>query len=562
MTLEQLSLNVAPAVPVEVRDDDLDTNYGEMFTRRWVVEMILDLCGYMSTRDLAAMRLVDPACGDGAFVLPVLDRLIESCQISGRPLTDLKDAVRAFDLQSRHVATLRPLVESRLAVAGMSNPEATAIAELWIAHGDFLRLWHEPETVDFVVGNPPYIRPEDLTAELLEQYRATCRTMSGRADIYIGFFEFGLRLLAHEGVVGFICADRWMRNAYGHKLREFISTRFSVEAVIEMHDVDAFAEEVAAYPAVTVIKHRVQHPPMIATTTAAFDSEAATAVVRWSQENTEAGEPALLPARTAVARLPRWFEGGASWPTGSPERLQLLEQLEDRFDVIETGSTRISIGVATGADSVFITDDPAVAETDRLVPLLMTTDIASGKVDWQGRYLLNPWAGPGQLVDLNDHPRLRRHFEAHRGELERRYVARKNGSDWYRTIDPVHSDLIPQPKLLFPDMKMASHPVLDEGGFYPHHNLYYVTSTEWDLSVLGGLLLSGVAQFFIESYAVRMRGGTLRFQAQYLRRIRVPSPASLNPPMRAALAAAFLARDTPRATSLALAAYGISHLPD
>ena len=228
MSLEQLSLNVAPDVTVDLRDNDPDANYGEVFTRRWVVEMILDLCGYTSTRDLAAMRIVDPACGEGAFVLPVLDRLIESCQISGRPLTDVKDAVRAFDLQSRHVAVLRSLVTSRLEEAGLSDREAKTIAELWVTHADFLRVWHDPESVDFVVGNPPYIRPEDLTLELLEEYRATCRTMSGRADIYIGFFEFGLRLLAQDGVLGFICADRWMRNAYGNKLRELISSRFSV----------------------------------------------------------------------------------------------------------------------------------------------------------------------------------------------------------------------------------------------------------------------------------------------------------------------------------------------
>ena len=561
MSLEQLSLNVAPDVTVDLRDNDPDANYGEVFTRRWVVEMILDLCGYTSTRDLAAMRIVDPACGEGAFVLPVLDRLIESCQISGRPLTDVKDAVRAFDLQSRHVAVLRSLVTSRLEEAGLSDREAKTIAELWVTHADFLRVWHDPESVDFVVGNPPYIRPEDLTLELLEEYRATCRTMSGRADIYIGFFEFGLRLLAQDGVLGFICADRWMRNAYGNKLRELISSRFSVEAVVEMHDVDAFADNVAAYPAVTVIRHRAQQRPMITTTTADFNEEAATALVQWSQENAQSGEATQLPAGTVVARLPRWFEGSASWPTGSPERLRLLEQLEDRFETIETGSTRVGIGVATGADAVFITDDSTVAEPDRLVPLLMTTDINSGSVDWQGRYLVNPWAGKGQLADLDDYPKLRRHYESHRVQLQGRYVARRNGSDWYRTIDPVHTDLIPQPKLLFPDMKMVSHPVLDEGGFYPHHNLYYVTSTEWDLAVLGGLLLSGVAQFFIESYAVRMRGGTLRFQAQYLRRIRVPSPGSLDPATQEALAAAFLARDAPTATELALAAYGIDDLP-
>ena len=49
----------------------------------------------------------------------------------------------------------------------------------------------------------------------------------------------------------------------------------------------------------------------------------------------------------------------------------------------------------------------------------------------------------------------------------------------------------------------------------------------WDLEVLGGLLISAIGQFFVESYGVRMRGGYFRFQAQYLRRIRVPDPKTL-----------------------------------
>lgn len=562
MSLEQLSLNVEPVIAVDLREHDSRANYGEVFTRRWVVEMILDLCGYLPDRDLAAATLVDPACGEGAFVLPVLDRLIASCKQVGRPLTDLVDAVRAFDLQRRHVETLRNSVGERLEKVGLDKDDARVIAEAWIRHADFLRVWHEPESVDYVVGNPPYIRPEDLPTELLAEYRSTCRTMSGRADIYVGFFEFGLRLLAKGGVLGFICADRWMRNAYGKKLRELVAARFSVEALVEMHDVDAFAEKVAAYPAVTVIRHISQGKPVVATTTADFDQETAEAVVEWARKNTEAGAPVSLPHGTALARLPRWFDGSASWPTGSPKRLQLLERLEDEFEPIETERTRVGIGVATGADSVFVTETPDIAEPDRLIPLLMTGDIASGKVDWRGRYLVNPWAESGRLVDLETHPKLKRHFESRRDELEGRYVARNGGSDWYRTIDPVHSELIPTGKLLFPDMKLVSHPVLDVGGFYPHHNLYYITSTEWDLEVLGGLLLSGVAQFFVESYAVRMRGGTLRFQAQYLRRIRVPSPNSLSTLIRESLASAFQARDAQAATDVALEAYGLTELPD
>ena len=49
-------------------------NYGEVFTRRWVVEVLLDLTGYTTDRDLGRMRLVEPSCGSGAFLGPVVER--------------------------------------------------------------------------------------------------------------------------------------------------------------------------------------------------------------------------------------------------------------------------------------------------------------------------------------------------------------------------------------------------------------------------------------------------------------------------------------------------------
>jgi hypothetical protein len=67
-----------------------------------------------------------------------------------------------------------------------------------------------------------------------------------------------------------------------------------------------------------------------------------------------------------------------------------------------------------------------------------------------------------------------------------------------------------------------------------------------------------VAQLFIEAYCVKMRGGTLRFQAQYLRRIRVPSPAALSVDLCDRLRLAFRSRDAAAATRAALDAYEIA----
>lgn len=133
---------------------------------------------------------------------------------------------------------------------------------------------------------------------------------------------------------------------------------------------------------------------------------------------------------------------------------------------------------------------------------------------------------------------------------------------WYRTIDRVIPRLKESPKLLIPDMRMTMHPVLDEGETYPHHNLYFVTSGSWDLKVLGGLLLSRVATAFVEAYCVKMRGGTLRFQAQYLRRTRVPRLADVAARDGAALADAFDRRDVDAATAIALRLYRLDTLPE
>lgn len=212
--------------------------------------------------------------------------------------------------------------------------------------------------------------------------------------------------------------------------------------------------------------------------------------------------------------------------------------------------------MATGCDEVYIAAEADGVEPDRLLPLLRAEDIASGVARWSGSYLVNPW-DDGGLVDLSDYPGLAYYYETHGDRLRQRYVARNRPQVWYRTIDRVDPDLLDRPKLLLPDMKAAAHPVLDPGGHYPHHNLYYVVSDEWDLEVLGGLLLSDVTNLFVGAYCVKMRGGTYRFQAQYLRKIRVPDPQAIPKRIASRLAKAFRSRDRERATSAALAAYGL-----
>ncbi len=534
---------------------------GVVYTRSWVVDLILDLAGYRPDEDLAARYAVEPSAGEGAFLVPMVRRLLASLTIHGRSFSDARDSIHAYELDSDAASRAVSLVAAELVAHGASQSEAQRLAEGWVITDDYLLASLRDRRADFVVGNPPYIRYDDIPGEALDAYRRLYPTMVGRCDIYVGFIEAGLRQLTGNGVLGFICADRWMRSAYGAELRRMISEAFSVEAVIEMHDAPAFEDEVSAYPAVVVIRRASQCTALVASAGPEAAPLSGGQSLADALNTVAGGRQPAVPGFTATT-VGRWFAGSTPWPSLEPSKLAVLQRLEAQFAPLEdelTG-TKIGIGVATGADRVFITVDPDLVEADRLVPLAMTADTRSGMLQWSGHYLVDPWASSGGLVDLAAYPRLRAYLESRKSDLQRRHIAQRVPRDWYRTIDPVHHRLTARPKLYFPDMKLASNPVLDRGDTYPHHNLYYLTSEVWDLEVLGGLLLSRVAQLFIEAYCVKMRGGTLRFQAQYLRRIRVPDPTTMPPAIHDCLREAFCTRDTDAATAAAIKAYGIADL--
>lgn len=537
--------------------------YGAVFTKRWVVDLILDLCAYQPDVDLTALRVVEPAVGAGAFLAPVVERLLAARAKYGAhsPWLALDDCIRGWDLQAEHVEAAKRLVVEQLVDAGCPQSAAVQLADAWLHVGDFLLADHQ-RGADLVVGNPPYIRIEDIPVQLLASYRAACPCMGGRADVFVGFYEHGLDLLAEGGRLAYICADRWMRNAYGRKLRrKILDGPYSVDAVLTMHDSAAFDAEVSAYPAITVIRRGGQGPVVTGLANERFGPEEAHRFAAWA-----GASPAEVLDSAAVtgAVLPGWHRNDDSWPEGSPEVLQWLEELAESLPLLEdqAAGTRIGIGVATGADSVYIrqADELPAVETDRLLPLTMAADLKTGRFMWTGHHLVSPWESAG-VVDLRSYPKLAAYYREHRATLLRRNVAGRSGDRWYRTIDRVNYDLLSRPMLVMEDMKAQGNPVLVPPGYYPHHNLYYIVSDEWDLEALGGLLLSEVIERQVAAYCVKMRGSTLRFQAQYLRRVRCPQPGTVAPETLDALASAFRARDRTAATKAALDAFGLDSLP-
>ena len=176
---------------------------------------MLDLVDYTSGNDLQPMTIVEPASGDGSFVLEIVQRLVNSCRKFGRPVESSAASLVAYELDAGSSETCRTAVVDLLAELGVPDDTAYSLAQSWVRTGDYLLDRANLPNADVVVGNPPYIRLEDIPADRVKMYRLLYPTMVGRADLYVAFFEAALKQLAPGGVCAYICADRWMLNQYG-----------------------------------------------------------------------------------------------------------------------------------------------------------------------------------------------------------------------------------------------------------------------------------------------------------------------------------------------------------
>lgn len=527
---------------------------GAIFTRRAVVDFLLDLVGYAAGKELYQLTLLEPSFGGGDFLLPAIERLLASWKASGKrndPLKALAPCIRGVELHRATFAETKAEVVALLGKSGIKGQAAVALADTWLINDDFL-LAKLPEGFDVVIGNPPYVRQELIPDVLLAEYRSRYTTIYDRADLYIPFIERSLLSLSKGGRLGFICADRWMKNRYGGPLRNLVSEQFHLKVYVDMVNTQAFHSDVIAYPAITVIAcgkgktTRIAHQPSLEPKNLQALSRALTAKKSVSKDvDVQAVEGVVC--------------GAEPWILDSSDQLAVIRRLEADFPLLEETNCKVGIGVATGADKAFIGPmDELDVEESRKVPLVMTKDIQDGVVKWRGLGVINPFADEGGLVDLAKYPKLKRYLQARKEQIAGRHCAQKIPANWYRTIDRITPAIARKKKLLIPDIKGQAHIVYEDGQLYPHHNLYYVTSESWDLKALQAVLLSSVTKLFIATYSTKMQGGYLRFQAQYLRRLRLPQWKDVPTKIRSALIKAAEARDLTACSTATFALFGLS----
>ncbi len=458
--------------------------HGDVFTKPEVVSFMLDEVNYVASRNLSQVTIMEPSCGEGAILLAIVQRLAESSAAFGFDLNEaFHHCVFASDIDTEKTDIC--IRQIHAAFPEIVHPEKNIVAE------DYLLSTHS--SVDIVVGNPPYIRYEEIPEDKLADYRAF-PTFFYRADIYVPFFEKSLSELNPGGTHCFICANRWMRNQYGKKLRQLIAQYYSIEKIVNLEGADAFQEQVLAYPAITVIRNTMH---------------------KGSLKYMEVRQVSKLTA-PEYQSLPS--PKGDDWT-------RVFTQEHQDLSLIEEQNFKIGIGVATGADAVFISSAlKGRVEDSLLLPAVNARDLCGNRMNWGEKYLLNPYDSAGKLILLDHYPLAKAYLEAHKAHLASRHMAKKYPARWYGTIDAVTPMLKREPKILLPDISANSYVFVDEGNYYPLHNIYYIKGNGIrQLRLLAAILMSDFVREQLNSLTNRMNGGYARWQSQYLRKLRIPT---------------------------------------
>ena len=217
----------------------------QIFTPDWVVNMMLNKIGYIPSADIHDKHIIDNSCGDGAFLCEIVDRFIKKGVVDGISSTDLKHLMETHIhgieidtmLWNKTIGNLNK-VASRYSISNVKwdivNKDAIDCKDYWYK-------------MDYVVGNPPYCRIQDVPEDKREKYKAFCffaeednKKPKGAFDSYMLFFNIGIRMLSKTGKLSYITPSSWSTNLYGNSFREYLTDNKALEYIIDMGHTKVF----------------------------------------------------------------------------------------------------------------------------------------------------------------------------------------------------------------------------------------------------------------------------------------------------------------------------------
>ena len=474
--------------------------------------------------DLEKVRVLDPACGSGAFLIEAFDQLHAVYQDAADHLYELRGFRTLFDPD-------QTILEKNLYGVDV-NEEAIQICRLsiWIKTAErgkkltdldhTLRtgnsLVDDPELdprhafdwqatfpeafadggFDVVVGNPPYVRQE-LLSPLKPYLEHRFRTYHGVADLYVYFFERGLELLKPGGRLSFVVTNKWLRAGYAEPLRRLLSTEAWLETLVDLGHAKKIFEYADVFPSIVVLA-KPQPDAVAPVPRAAVISRDDIHLDDLDQQVKEQG-----------FEFPRERIGAGPW-TPEPEAVEaLMAKIRGQgVPLAEYVGSKPLYGIKTGLNEAFLVntatrnrlaaEDPRSAEI--LKPYLRGQDIGRWRAEWDGQWMALlkssddhkwPWSysepDDAERIFASTFAALHRHLTQQKDEL----IARADqGRYWWELRKCSYYEAFDRPKILWQEIQYAPAYAADSGGKLANNKAFFIPTADlYLLAVLNSPLL-------------------------------------------------------------------------
>lgn len=385
---------------------------------------------------------------------------------------------------------------------------------------------------DSILGNPPYIRIQDLrqaTEGVVDYYnRSFYSTNSGNYDLYVPFIELGHRLLKQDGDFCFIMPHKFMNAKYGEKVREFITDNTFLKRIIHFGAQQVFSDATTY-------------------TGLFFMNKGKNDLIEFLMcENFD--ELDKMNSITFIEAPASKF-AKSEWILLDRRSSDLLNRLSTNHVTLENLTDRIFQGLKTSADKVFIVekisetignytvycrenDKTYELEKDALFPLIKGGDSRPFHLSDTNLLILFPYK-EGKLLtedELRDKvPKTFTYLSDHKYFLENRENGKMVGEGWYGYVYPKALTLMSKPKIFTPDIAPSPRFSFDDRGEYMFTGGVsggYGIIPKLDVSpkYLLAVLNSPVTAWYISKTSTQMRGGWYSFESRYIKSIPIPMP--------------------------------------
>lgn len=223
-------------------------SHGRIYTPLFIVNNILDLSGYIGER-IPQKHVIDNSCGDGAFLAEIVRRYCEEFFKHSNNKEIIKKELESFV----HGIEIDK-VECEKCIENVSSiAQSFGITDVkWdINCANTLEVNRYNGKMDFVIGNPPYVRVHNLgdSYDNIKQYQFS---KSGMTDYYIVFYEIGLNMLNSTGVLGYITPSSYFNSVAGSYMRQYFVQNNLLSSVVDLKHFQAF--NATTYTAITILK--------------------------------------------------------------------------------------------------------------------------------------------------------------------------------------------------------------------------------------------------------------------------------------------------------------------